>query len=387
MKLLFFIMPAHGQVNPTLPVAKELIRRGEQIVYYTTKEFEKRIKGIGAEVRVIDDEFGIQMVQESANVSSDTALNPEIFLEIFSNHARKAPRLMKKVKSESADGIVCDPMCLWGRNLSEKLEIPRILFYSGIVITPDSPIFQYFPTQFHGEIPEVVKKMFMVKEELNIAPIPREFQPDSKYLDDTYEFIGPTIIKREQEVDFPIERIENHPTIYISLGSVIHQPHFYQICMDAFADTKWKVVMVSRSIPEKADIPSNFLVYPFVPQLEVLQHAEVFISHGGMNSVMESIWFGVPLLMVPQSSDQPLVAARVEELGLGLNLDFKTLTAERLKKAVEKLNSDFTLRSRVKEMKSVLQKSGGSNQGADVVQDFFREKGTAKRQDTPNDVI
>jgi MGT family glycosyltransferase len=157
--------------------------------------------------------------------------------------------------------------------------------------------------------------------------------------------------------------------------------------MDAFADTKWKVVMVSRSIPEKADIPSNFLVYPFVPQLEVLQHAEVFISHGGMNSVMESIWFGVPLLMVPQSSDQPLVAARVEELGLGLNLDFKTLTAERLKKAVEKLNSDFTLRSRMREMKSVLQKSDGSIHGADVVQDFFREKGTAKRQHTPNDVI
>ncbi|TCS93834.1 nucleotide disphospho-sugar-binding domain-containing protein [Hazenella coriacea] len=374
MKILFFMMPAHGHINPTLPVAKELVRRGEQVVYYTTEEFEKKIKEIGAEVRVIHDKFGIQMHEENTNQFSTNVSSPEVLIKNLSRHIKEAPQLIEQVKSEEVDGIVCDPMCLWGRTISEQLHIPRVLFYSGIVVTPDSPIFQYFSTSFDGEIPEVIKKMFIVKEELNIAPILREFQPDSKYLDDQYEFIGPSIIKREQELDFPIEQIKDQPTIFISLGSVIHNPHFNQICIDAFANTEWKVVMVSKTILENTNIPPNFLINPFVPQLEVLQHSDIFISHGGVNSVMESLWFGVPLLLVPQSSDQPIVAARVEALNLGLVLDSNTLTVEQLREAVKKISSNLSLQRNVKEMQSTLQKCKGNIRGADVLQDYFRKK-------------
>ena len=68
-------------------------------------------------------------------------------------------------------------------------------------------------------------------------------------------------------------------------------------------------------------IPDNILMFHFVPQLETLQHTDVFITHGGMNSVNESLFYGVPMIVVPQALDQSLVAKRVCELGVGLTIE------------------------------------------------------------------
>jgi UDP:flavonoid glycosyltransferase YjiC (YdhE family) len=56
----------------------------------------------------------------------------------------------------------------------------------------------------------------------------------------------------------------------------------------------------------------------FVPQLNVLAHASVFVSHGGMNSTHESLTHGVPIAFLPRQEEQELVAARVVERGAGL---------------------------------------------------------------------
>ncbi|MDG0791547.1 hypothetical protein OMP38_12195 [Cohnella ginsengisoli] len=67
-------------------------------------------------------------------------------------------------------------------------------------------------------------------------------------------------------------------------------------------------------------MPAHFIVRPYVPQLEMLRRADVFITHAGMNSVHEGLWHGVPLLMVSMGPDQPAVAARIKALGAGLRL-------------------------------------------------------------------
>jgi MGT family glycosyltransferase len=74
------------------------------------------------------------------------------------------------------------------------------------------------------------------------------------------------------------------------------------------------------------DIPANCLVQQFVPQLEILQRASLFITHGGMNSVNEAHSYNVPLVIVPQTADQHLIAKRVEKLGAGKQLFTQGLT-------------------------------------------------------------
>ncbi|CAM4461586.1 nucleotide disphospho-sugar-binding domain-containing protein [Paenibacillus tarimensis] len=374
-KLLFFMLPAHGHINPTLSVANELVRRGIEIIYYTTEEFSSRVRGAGAEVRVIGEDFGFRSLSENGEGLNPEQVTPEAFFRNLNIHVEESYRLLDQVKAEEADGAVCDPMCMWGRTIIERLHMPRAMFFSGIVVTSDLPVFNNLSAMFDGEVSKIIRDMFTLKEELILAPIPREFQPDAADLKDKCEFIGPTIIDRTNDMDFPIDQIKDQPTIYISLGSILQDPGFYDMCIEAFADSDWKVVMVAKTMP--ANRPSNFLIYPFVPQLEVLKHADLFISHGGMNSVMESLWHGVPLITVPLTSDQPMVAARVEELNLGMKLDIRSLSAGQIKEAAFAVNSDLTVKERVKAMQAALHQAGGSRRGADLLEEYFaKEKST-----------
>lgn len=73
-----------------------------------------------------------------------------------------------------------------------------------------------------------------------------------------------------------------------------------------------------HDITSMRSIPTNFLITNFVPQFEILNDTDVFISHAGMNSVSESLHFQVPLLLLPQTGDQYYVAERIEQLGAGV---------------------------------------------------------------------
>ena len=98
----------------------------------------------------------------------------------------------------------------------------------------------------------------------------------------------------------------------------------YKRCLSALADTDYQVIMSVGnivSIEEFGELSENISVSPHVDQIAVLQQADIFVSHCGMNSVSESLYFGVPLVMLPQTSEQGGVAERVFQLGAGIKLD------------------------------------------------------------------
>lgn len=371
MKLLFFMMPAHGHIQPTLAVARELINRGEKVIYYTTEEFKDKIEKIGAEVRVIDDVFGAPKL-DRLDSKADSMKLQETMQKTLSKHAEESHRLFHQVQLENADGIVYDPMCMWGRVIGKQLEFPKILFHSGMIITPDSTIFDYFSTLLDKESLNKIKEIFLVKEELNLSPIPKAFQPESSFLDETYQFIGPTVLPSTEKLDAEMEHLKDRSILYISLGSIINNPTFYETCIDAFANTNWEVIMVAKTIPEK--LPTNFTVRPFVSQVDVLPLSQVFISHGGVNSVMESLWFGVPLVLVPHSSDQPIISQRVEDLGLGIKLEMENMTPNLLRETVEKVHSDSVLKKQVAKIQGNLRNNNGAQRGATLIQSFIQKK-------------
>ena len=148
---------------------------------------------------------------------------------------------------------------------------------------------------------------------LTIVYTTREFQPFGEAFDQTYKFVGPSISSRLTQENFDLTEIKGKSPIYISLGTVFNQAiDFYKLCFKAFGNTDHTVVM---SIGEKAqisdlgEIPKNFIVKNYVPQTEVLKYAKLFITHGGMNSTHEGLYYGVPLIVIPQSADQPIIAS------------------------------------------------------------------------------
>ena len=105
---------------------------------------------------------------------------------------------------------------------------------------------------------------------------------------------------------------------------------FYKSCISALGNTDYQVIMSVGNLVSQDDfglLPENISVYPAVDQIAVLEKADAFISHAGMNSVSESLYFGVPLVMLPQTAEQKGVAERVSELGAGIKRDMADATS------------------------------------------------------------
>jgi MGT family glycosyltransferase len=175
------------------------------------------------------------------------------------------------------------------------------------------------------------------------------------------------------------------------LGTVFNaNPEFFDSCFDAFANSDWQVVL---SVGTNTDpsalvrIPDNFLVCSHVPQLEVLEHTDVFVTHGGMNSVMEAIYYSVPMVVVPQQPEQAMTAARVAELELGVALEPGQVTAGALRDAVTTVSGDAGYRSRIARMQQAARDAGGYLRAADEIQRFghqqSREEGAKTQEPIP----
>lgn len=147
----------------------------------------------------------------------------------------------------------------------------------------------------------------------------RRFQPCADSFSEHYAFVGPSVFSELQP-----EKEKERPLIYISLGTVINdRPDFYTKCMDALKDLNADVVIsCGNAIDREAlgELPEQIKVYPYVDQLAVLAKADVFITHCGMNSVSESLYMAVPMVLYPQTNEQNAVARRVTEIGAGMLL-------------------------------------------------------------------
>ncbi|WP_283950789.1 nucleotide disphospho-sugar-binding domain-containing protein, partial [Heyndrickxia sporothermodurans] len=149
----------------------------------------------------------------------------------------------------------------------------------------------------------------------------------------------------------------------------------------AFENTDHSVIM---SIGEKVqqsdlgEIPNNFIVKNYVPQTEVLKYTKLFITHGGMNSVHEGLYYGVPLIVIPQSADQPIIAEQVAAIGAGIKLQMQSLTANELREAVNHVLNEPSFHKNVAKVKNSFQKSGGSRQAVDDIFEYKRQKDIQK---------
>ncbi|HEY9062560.1 MAG TPA: macrolide family glycosyltransferase [Pseudobacteroides sp.] len=390
-KVLFINGNVHGHINPTLPVVKELVKAGEEVWYFSTKEFKEKIEAAGA--RFVD--YGSRMYElfqafkPSGNHPFYTLI--EFMLEM--------DRLAISLITENAAGedynyIIHDSMFGGGSVLAKLLNIPAICSCTSFAMNrlPMPPhMFEpgYNPQldNLYGKVKEASKEcgtqkldimdIFFKKERLNIVYTSKMFQPESESFDDSFRFVGPSIAEREECLDFKIDKEGNKPVIYISLGTINNRcVDFYKKSIEAFKDENWRVIM---SVGNKTDlgllgdIPDNFIVRNYVPQLEVLKICDVSISHGGLNSVGEALYYGVPVISIPQVNDQYMVSRQLVKLGAGLELKMEDITVNILKDSVKSVMSDKGYKACSTEIGRSFIEAGGYKAAASFILDFIKE--------------
>lgn len=192
--------------------------------------------------------------------------------------------------------------------------------------------------------------------------------------DETFKFVGPSISTPIVKDNFDFNLMKEKSPIYISLGTVFNEAiDFYKLCFKAFENSEHTIVMAIGSktqISDLGEIPKNFIVKNYVLQTELLTYTKLFITHGGMNSTHEGLYNGVPLIVIPQSADQPVIAKQVADLGAGVTLQMQGLTADQLSESVELVLNDLSFKEAALNMKESFRKTGGYEQAVDEIFKF-----------------
>ena len=389
-KIVFFCIPAHGHTNPTLGVVRELIARGHEVLYYSYEPLRDKIEAAGASFVSCDayDQEQRLTPKDAARVGKDLAFSTQILVDTTLALDNMVCRDMENLKP---DCIVADSMALWGKAIALKLGIPFVSSTTTFAFnrhsakimkqSPKEMIAMLFSMpKINKHIKRLQNKGYPIKSILDIIQnddntdtivyTSPEFQPCSDTFSDKYAFVGPSIRPVSDEIQKTSDRL-----VYISMGTVNNDMlPLYKNCISAFANTDYQVILSvgdQVSIEELGELPENISVYPYIDQIAVLQKADVFISHCGMNSVNESLYFGVPLVMLPQTSEQGGVAERVLQLGAGSRLT-KT-DAFSLLHAVNQVTGEASYRQSALSIAEGFKRCLGAKGAADMILQVCRK--------------
>ena len=389
-KIVFFCIPAHGHTNPTLEVVRELIYQGHEVRYYSYECMREKIESTGAEYFSCEEyDFEQKLTPaDGKRIAEDMSFAIEI---LVNSTLAMDTDLLEQIKQWNPDCIVADSMALWGKLIAKKLNISFVSSTTTFAFNKDSAkvmqgslkdlckvLIQMRKAQKHikrlqengYDIKNVLEIIQNDNDTNTIVYTSPEFQPYSDTFSDRYVFIGPSIRPTNEVFEKTREKM-----VYISMGTVNNDMTvFYKNCIDALKDSDYQVVLSVGSQVDikqleeyviKSESKAQFHVFPYVNQIAVLEKADAFITHCGMNSVSEALYFKVPLVMYPQTNEQKGVAFRVNELEAGLYLRGDSISD------IQKTIKELLQRSKYKEQATVISNSfskcGGSKAAVEKI--------------------
>lgn len=373
MKILFINLPYYGHVVPTIGLVQELIKQGCEVTYLMPFDWKDRIADSGAEF------YGYQNHKQLSEQIKNAYAAADSIIEQF-------------------DFVIYEQFFFLGKHLAEKHHKPVARVFTAPVtnkrlmeefITSKGPlsIFKHkwiarvFTKDIAKSIPlktdNWLDEIIQNPPELNLVYTLREYQPhEEEFPDAQYKFLGPSIYERKA-YGFDFVKRER-PVVYISLGTVIKGAvSFFQNCVDAFRGENLDVII---SVGQKFDVrklknvPSNVHIYKSVPQLDVLKMADVFVTHGGMNSVSEALVYGTPMVVIPFVSDQPVNARCIEKLGVGKKLEYSAANKNTIKSAVLSVALDSDIKTNLTKLQSLITEAPGNKGGAELVVRYYNEQ-------------
>lgn len=400
---LFFGLPLHGHTNPSLPLVRELVDRGDTVTYFSTEAFAVPVRNAGAVFQPYRNTFLADLTALPSRVDELSWLLMRTASEVLATH-------LDECRAARPDYVIADSVAPWGQWVAACLSRPLVTSTTTFAFNrhvlawaarqggrPRSLAVAFSKLKSMSKAawlrrtlchrygvngPGVIASV-LGHSDLNVVYTSTMLQPCAETFDARYVFVGPSMADRADGGDASWLGELQEPVVYVSLGTLFNQElDFYRLCLRTFADEDVRVVMsigTSTALDALGPIPPNIVVRAVVPQLEVLARAAVFVTHGGMNSVNESLSRSVPIVALPRMGEQEAVAKRVEALGAGLCLDRFTLTADTLRASVRRVRDEPGFRDRAAAVGASLRSAGGVRRAAEAIHAFVRASSSASR--------
>jgi zeaxanthin glucosyltransferase len=405
-----FCFPGTGHLNPMTALARALQLRGHEVVIYGIADCEQQVRAAGVEFSTIgqqDYPLGTLRKLDQHLGTLKGLATFKFTVERVRNTARMVLRDgPESVRRSRVEALLVDQADMGG-SVAEYLGLPfiSIAMFPPLVQDDRIPPFCFGWAAGQGRLSRmrnelgfrllsrVAAPVFKVANEqrrvwglprLNrstdalsriaqIAQLPACLEFDVPGRPAILHYTGPFVDHRQRPVvDFPWDKLDGRPLIYASLGTMQNgsEAIFRNIAEACTGLGAQLVISLGGGLDpsQLGALPGDPIVVRYVPQLDIVKKSSAVITHAGMNTVLESLAEGVPLIALPLGNDQPGVAARVAARGAGIVIPQKKLTAQKLRAAVQALLGDSGYRRSAMMLKNAIAAADGLNRAAEIIE-------------------
>jgi zeaxanthin glucosyltransferase len=420
MKIGFVSMPLAGHLNPMTALARKLQSRGHEVVFIG-------IPDVGPTVRAGGLNFVSYCEQEFPPGSGASALAPLSKLhgpEATRVTIEQAGRAMFQTASEHLPRVLAETGV-------EALVIDTIHMYLEVVPMsmgiPHAHVWNILPIDFSGATPPSVvpgvyeatpagrarnlealrasdNAFFGIVQELAapwaaraglkidwsdpaatvsahavavVSQTPREFDYPGIPWPKQFHYAGPFVDDAGREpAPFPWEKLDGRPLVYASLGTLVNgMPSIYQTILSAVGRIPEIQVVLSKGqnieLADLGAIPSNVIVVDKAPQIELLKRSVLCITHAGLNTTLESLAQGVPMVAIPIAYDQFGVSDRIVYHSVGEVLQVNDLAVDHLHPLIQRVLNTPTYLKNAQRFQEIIARGQGLDVAAKAIEQAF----------------
>lgn len=399
--------PVPGHVNPFLALAHELRSRGHSVTFFQIPDLEAEVRAEGFDFRPIgakDHSIGSlsESLKQLGNLSGLAALRFTVraIQQTTEVICRDAPAAVKEAR---IDLLLVDQTEPAGGSVAEYLGLPFVTICNALALNREPAVPPPFtPWKYrddvwgrlrnrlgnavsdrilspvrntlaeyrrrwklpvHRDLAETFSSLAQISQQ------PREFDFPRHSLPDCFHYVGPLRHPRRRAVDFPWEWLDGRPLIYASLGTLQNKnPSLFRCFAEACRGLEVQLVIAGIGAESLGVLPGNVLAIPYAPQLELLQKSSLALTHGGLNTVLDALACGVPLLVMPITYEQPAIAQRVRFVQAGETIPFSGVNPSLVKAHIEKVLGAPAYAAAAKRISACIGAAGGVQRAGDLIE-------------------
>ncbi len=404
--------PATSHLNAFAALGRRLQSRGHRVTAFQTPEMEAAVLSHGIEFRpVAEKSFPSGTLAETYRTLG--TLSGFALLRFTRDYFVKYTTAvmlegLESFREARIDALLVDQTLAGGESIARMLDVPFATVAVGLDLYAEADIPPFFSTLSYtgnpvrrlvhiplyivwgvlarpvdAAIKEIRRKWnlpaYSSKGELtstraHITQQPAFFDFPRKTVPEYFHYTGPFHdLRTRPAVPFPWDQLDSsRPLIYASMGSLQNQNTWvFRTIAEACQGLKAQLVLSLGGgchPDELGPLPGTPLVVRYAPQLELLRRAQLVITHAGLNTALETLTAGVPMVAIPVGNDQPGTAARIRYIGAGEFVSVNRLTAPRLRRAVTRVLSDEKYRSACSRWQAEIQRVNGLEKAATILE-------------------